>query len=105
MGATVPALCPMAALAGVLMATSSAAVLSLKRLAASWAFAAGWAAFSSFTEYLGSTKAKSEALPALSATFAAFAGAGVNVIGTDETGAEASTSFGAALAATVFTDG
>src|SRR4029077_5321708 len=101
------AVCPRAALA--LVAISSAAVLSAKRPAASWAFAAGCAALSScllsLTEYLGSTKAKSTGFAAFSAGagVAATAIGGVSVA--EVTGADASTSFGAALAATDFAAG
>src|SRR5260370_34491230 len=95
----------MAALA--LVATSSAAVLSAKRPAASSAFAAGWAALSSLSEYLGSTKAKSDGFSGFSgeAGVGATAATGAEVTGTEAAGAEASTSFGAALAATDFAAG
>src|SRR5208282_1112179 len=104
--AWLPEACPRAAL--TLVATSSEDVLSAKRLAASWAFAAGSAVWSSFlTEYFGSTKVKSCGFPG----FSAEAGAGVTVvvetmvvaaevIGTEASGAEAGTSFGTEFAAT-----
>src|SRR5271169_2850562 len=101
--------CPRAAL--VLVATSSDAVLSANRLAASSAFAAGWAALSSalasFTEYLGSTRAKSTGAWAFSAEAGTCASDAVEAeaTGAEVTGAEASTSCGAALAATDFTAG
>src|SRR5271163_1922556 len=108
MGAVVvvAAACPRAALA--LVATSSAAVLSAKRSAASWALAAGataWSAF--FTEYFGSTKAMSAGFGVVSAETDATA-AGIVLVRTRAAGTEVAAaevaatgvSRGATLAAT-----
>src|SRR6267154_4477606 len=99
----------------LLVATSSAAVLSAKRLAASSAFTTGVAdmlsLLSSLTEYLGSTKAKSEGFSAFcaeagaetTATAAVGAkGAGTGTTGAETTEAEARAICGATLAATAF---
>src|SRR5208282_3435706 len=95
-----PPACARAALA--LVATSSAAVLSAKRLAASWAFATGSAALLSLGENLGSTKAKSAAGFSV---FSAEAGAAVVVVVAGVAGAEACANCGARLAATDFAAG
>src|SRR5271166_3478004 len=106
-----PLACPRAAL--TVVATSSDDVLSAKRPAASWAFAAGWVVLSSFTEYLGSTKAKSAGFSGVSAAAAAglsavagtvvagagVAGAGVVGAGVVATGADVSATLRSGLAA------
>src|SRR5208337_3619225 len=105
--------CPSAALRVV--ATSSAAVLSAKRLAASCALAAGSADLLSaslgFTEYFGSTKAMAAALPAFcdgagvgvtSATGAEEA-AGTEIIGVEVAGVETTADASAACGVTVDT--
>src|ERR1700720_2056743 len=96
----------------LLVATSSAAVLSANRLAASWAFTTGVAdtlsLLSSLTEYLGSTKAKSEGFSAFCAEAGAeatIAGVGAKGAGSGTTGAEARAICGAPLAATAFVAG
>src|ERR1700686_1750460 len=96
----------------LLVATSSAAVLSANRLAASWAFTTGVAdtlsLLSSLTEYLGSTKAKSEGFSAFcaeagaEATIAGVGAKGAGTTGAETTGAEARAICGATLAATAF---
>src|ERR1019366_2349587 len=86
-----------------LVATSSAAVLSARRRAASSAFAAG--SLAGLAEYFGSTKAKSAGLSVL-ATAGAEAGTlvvGIEAAGVEAAGADAIISFGAALVATGFT--
>src|SRR5208283_1137482 len=95
---TVPPACPIAAL--LVMATSSAAVLSAKRLAASSAFATGLVAslaLPGFTENFGSTKVKSAGFSVFSAT----AGVGaafvtlVEIAGAEVTADAATAGFGA----------
>src|SRR5271166_4541832 len=99
-----PLACPRAAL--TVVATSSDDVLSAKRPAASWAFAAGWVVLSSFTEYLGSTKAKSAGFSGVSAAAAAglsaVAGTVVAGAGVVATGADVSATLRSGLAASAF---
>src|SRR5271166_6711105 len=78
------------------VATSSAAVLSAKRLAASSAFAEGSAGL---VEYFGSMKAKSAAFPAAVAVVAAGAGT-FAATGASGTVADASSSLGVDVTAT-----
>src|SRR5208283_5973307 len=92
-----------------LVATSSDAVLSAKRLAASCALSAGAAAGSVFgaTEYFGSTKAKSVGLSVVAVGAGVAVGAvaaGTGVAGIEGAGAEASISFGSGLAAGLVAD-